>query len=138
MKTRSLFVRALIAFTLAVGVLFLASPFLFHLYFSWHWESKTTRKAIYAESQTLLAQTRLNGTQNSVILEPNRWPKTIASFKPVFVAVDSDGVNILLKAFFDDQSGYFVPRKGVHFKPRPDVAEFYVPLNDGIWWYYYR
>ncbi|MEI9932890.1 MAG: hypothetical protein WDM89_20720 [Rhizomicrobium sp.] len=138
MKTRSLFVRTLIVLTLAIGVLFLASPFLFHLYFSWHWESEATRKAIYAASQTLMAQAPLEGPDDHMILPQNRWPKTIASLKPFYVAVDSQGVNILLKVYFDDESGYFIPRRGTHFAPRRDVADFYTPLNDGVWWYYYR
>jgi len=113
-------------------------------YFSWHWEDSATRKAIYAEAQVLMHMPPGKdlvlipappGEGPSDIYQPRRVPKAIESLKPFSVDIEKDGVWIPTRHYFDDESGYFVPRDKA-FDPRRKGIGSWEPIGDGVWWYH--
>jgi hypothetical protein len=89
-----------------------------------------TLKAIAAESQMLMVAER---TETFVNVPKSRWPRVIASLKPEFVTVFPDGVEIVIKPFFDGGWGYFVPRSA---REPPKPAGRYRELGHGVFWFH--
>jgi hypothetical protein len=98
---------------------------------------QSTLKAIKAESQILMLteQPVTYGTVPKVIVTvpKSRWPRVIASLKPEWVTVFPDGVDIMIKPFFDGGWGYFVPRSE---REPPEPAGRYSELGQGVYWYH--
>lgn len=88
-------------------------------------------KAINAEARTLMSALP-PGVYEDVPKE--NWPDAIASLEPERVVVRPDGADIILKVFFDDSWGYFVPRTAEH-SPMP--AERFSNLGQGVYWYHF-
>ena len=98
---------------------------------------QSTLKAIKAESQVLMATQRAETygpvPKRHVTFPKNRWPQVIASLKPEWVAVFPDGVDIMIKPFFDGGWGYFVPRSE---REPPEPAGRYSELGQGVYWHH--
>jgi len=98
---------------------------------------QSTLTAIKAESQILMVTERAvtfgTVTKAIVTVPKSRWPRVIASLKPEWVIVDQDGVNIVIKPFFDGGWGYFVPRSE---REPPEPAGRYSELGQGVYWYH--
>jgi hypothetical protein len=105
---------------------------------------QSTLKAIKAESQFLMVTERAvtYGTvpKDNVpvpkameTVPKSRWPRVIASLKPEWVTVFPDGVDIMIKPFFDGGWGYFVPRSE---REPPEPAGRYSELGQGVYWYH--
>jgi len=86
--------------------------------------------AVRAESYALL-QAHVT-TQVSEIPE-REWPSAIASLRPETVWVDKDGVEILVKPFFDGGYGYYVPREG---REQQVSRELFKNLGQGVFWHH--
>jgi hypothetical protein len=86
-------------------------------------------KAIRAEAEVLMAKP--SGQDRD--LPKAAWPRTIAALRPEFVWVDSDGVEIMTKPYFDGGWGYFVPRD-----PRtpPEPAGRFEKAGEGVYWHH--
>ena len=62
-----------------------------------------------------------------------KWPREIASLKPEFVMIETDGVHIMKRAYFDGGWGYFVPRsKG----KLPEPVERFEDAGAGVYWWH--
>ena len=86
--------------------------------------------AIRAESRTLM---EAYPTQNYVTIPKSRWPVAIARLEPASVTVFPDGVDIMVKPYFDGGWGYFVPRS--EGKP-PTPAGRFSAVGQGVYWYH--
>ena len=117
------------------------------IYFSWHYETAATRKAIYAESQVLM-----HGNPDKVLIrirlpalpggrpfdmyEPRNVPQVITSLNPLGVDVGKDGVSIDMRIAFDDGCGYFVPRDKSFDPRRKGYFGLWTQIGDGVWWFH--
>jgi hypothetical protein len=91
---------------------------------------RSVLKAIKAESLVILATGQTN---TDLTIPKDQWPHTIASLKPKSVTVSSDGVDILVKPYFDGGWGYLIPRDA---RQLPDPAGRYEKLDQGVYWYH--
>lgn len=87
-------------------------------------------KAIKAESQILMVT---QPTKTYATVPKSRWPFIIASLNPEGVTVFPDGVDIVIKPYFDGGWGYFVPRS--EREPPKPVGRF-SELGQGVYWYH--
>jgi hypothetical protein len=85
--------------------------------------------AIKAESQALM---RVHPAEKNDPLPKGEWPHAIASLQPAFVSVDQQGVNIMVKPYFDGGYGYYVLKHGQEL---PGPPGRYSKLDEGIYWY---
>lgn len=90
-----------------------------------------TLSAIRAEARTLMSNPQVDASSR---VPESRWPRTIASLRPEWVRVDEDGVDILVKVYFDDAWGYFVPRHPAMPRQRPGN---HTRVGEGIYWYHF-
>lgn len=68
-------------------------------------------------------------------VERATWPREIASLKPEFVMIDTAGVHITKRAYFDGGWGYFVPRSEGKV---PEPVERFEEAGAGVdWWHPY-
>ncbi|MET0363116.1 MAG: hypothetical protein ABW169_00555 [Sphingobium sp.] len=89
---------------------------------------QSTLQAVYAEAQAL------NRTTTSRIFLPkSQWPQAIASLEPENVTVSADGVDTLIKPYFDGGSGYFIPSNG---RQLPEPKGRFEPAGKGVYWYH--
>ena len=84
---------------------------------------------IKTESQALM---RAHPTKMDDPLPKGEWPHAIARLRPEFVSVDDEGVDIMVKPYFDGGYGYYVLKPG-HQLPGP--PERYSKLENSIYWY---
>lgn len=92
-------------------------------------DDQSDLKAIKAESQALM--TRIADTD--AVVPRSRWPRVIASLNPKGVTVHQDGVDIMIKPYFDGGWGYFVPKDG---RKAPQPEGRYSMLGHGVYWYH--
>jgi hypothetical protein len=129
--------RSCLFLIVGIIVLVVGAAFSLQAYMYWHVEDGGSRKAIYADAQTLLAHTPAKeDLEQYVSVPPNRWPKSIAALRPLSVGVRLDGIYIEMRQFFVEESGYFVLSKESHFDPSRRGDPSYKPLGDGVWWYH--
>jgi hypothetical protein len=89
---------------------------------------QSTLRAIHAEARTLIG----TSSKSVLVLPKRRWPEAIMSLKPENVTISADGVDILIRPFFDGGSGYFIPFKdGV----LPEPTGRFEPVGQGVYWY---
>ncbi|HEV2562812.1 MAG TPA: hypothetical protein VGT78_11800 [Rhizomicrobium sp.] len=94
---------------------------------------QSTLKAIKAECQALMMIPPIESTTDPDVPK-SRWPHVIASLKPEFVMILSQGVFITVKPYFDGGWGYFVPRsKGD--RPPPGDPQF-SEIGQGVYWFH--
>ncbi|MEO9131474.1 MAG: hypothetical protein ABI240_09720 [Sphingomonas sp.] len=86
-------------------------------------------KAINGEAQNLMAS---QPAETPVRVPKNRWPRGIAGLNPEGVTIFSSGVDIKVKAEFDDDWGYFVPRNELE---SPEPRERFSAIGQGVYWY---
>lgn len=89
----------------------------------------STLKAIRAESEILMKVYR---AEADAAVPQTRWPRSIASIEPQMVSINSDGVYITTKAYFDGGWGYFVPRQQ---RELPEPVERFEEVGQGIYWW---
>ena len=93
----------------------------------------STLKAIKAESQRLIASHPITPPKGWAVVPRSEWPPVIASLRPYFVSVHPWGVDIMIKAEFDDNWGYEIPRNG----QKPQFSgECYSEPGEGVFWHY--
>jgi hypothetical protein len=90
---------------------------------------RTRLEAIEAESLALM---RSWPTRTYADVPKGRWPNAIARLHPEFVIVSPQGVDIVIKPYFDGGWGYFVPPAG---QAPPGPAGRYSALGQGVYWY---
>lgn len=89
----------------------------------------STLKAIRDESEILMKVHRVEADEE---VPQARWPRSIASIEPQMVSINSDGVYITTKAYFDGGWGYFVPRQQ---RALPEPVERFEEVGQGIYWW---
>ena len=94
---------------------------------------QSTLKAIKAECQALLMIPPIKGDTYPDIPK-SRWPRVIASLKPEFVEILSQGIFITTKPYFDGGWGYFVPRSKGDQPPPGDPQ--YSEVGQGVYWFH--
>lgn len=89
-------------------------------------------KAVRAEALSLMATYSPKPSRSYASLPKRQWPATIASLRPQIVLVDEQGVEILIKPFFDGGWGYQVTRD-----PRslPMPRQCYSEVSPGVFWH---
>jgi hypothetical protein len=90
---------------------------------------RSTLEAIKTEARLLMTQS----IETDGRIPNDKWPHIIASLKPTFVSVDSEGVDIMTVPGFDGGWGYFVPRNP-RTTPKPEGR--YDEVISGIYWYH--
>lgn len=75
---------------------------------------------------------RAHPTEMAHPLPKGEWPNVIRTLQPTFVSVDQEGVDIMVKPYFDGGYGYYVLKVGQEL---PGPPERYSKLDDGIYWY---
>ncbi|MCE7798813.1 hypothetical protein LWE61_19990 [Sphingobium sufflavum] len=90
---------------------------------------QATLQAIHAEATALIGAR----PESPAALPRVRWPPTITSLEPETVTVSADGVDILMKPFFDGGSGYFIPVKA---RELPGPPGRYDHVGKGVYWYH--
>ena len=93
----------------------------------------STLKAIKAEAQRLMASHPIMQSKGWVDVPRSEWPPVIANLKPYFVAIHPWGVDVMIKAEFDDNWGYEIPRNERTLKI---PGECYSDPGEGVFWHY--
>ena len=86
--------------------------------------------AIKTESEALM---RAHSTKIDAPIPKAEWPHVIASLRPESVSVDQEGVDIMVRPYFDGSYGYYVLKQGQEL---PGPIERYSKLGEGIYWYH--
>ncbi|WP_171905760.1 hypothetical protein [Sphingobium phenoxybenzoativorans] len=66
------------------------------------------------------------------IIPKGKWPRVIASLHPERVTVLTDGVDILIRPYFDGGWGYFVPSNE---RDIPEPVGRFARIDRGVYWY---
>lgn len=85
--------------------------------------------AIKAESEAMM---RTHSTK-ALKIPRKELPPVITGLRPVFVTVSPEGIDIVVKPYFDGGYGYYVPKDG---RGPPEPVKRYSKLDDGIYWYH--
>jgi len=114
---------AALAILIAVGI-YCAFPHPTH--------DQTLLREVAVESQQLMATHPIGPSGQSVRIARDKWPRAIASLKPVSVTVRRTMVDITTKEFFDGGWGYgFASNK----QDLSMLEECWSELGDGVFWH---
>lgn len=91
---------------------------------------ETTLKAIEIEAQTLI---RNSPVKAFTPISKSKWPRVIASLNPESVTVSTEGVDILVRPYFDGGWGYFIP---LNEQALPEPKGRFANIGQGVYWYH--
>jgi len=125
LKIRSLF-YVLIGAAIVVGVyLFVHSPSVPDI-------DSATSKELNAAAEKLWT-TRL--ANHSADVPKTDWPNAISKFSPLGVRMNDDGVYVVLKRLFVEESGLFLLPMSSVFQPSTGGDPSYRQLRGQVYWY---
>ncbi|WP_179044049.1 hypothetical protein [Sphingobium lactosutens] len=85
-------------------------------------------QAIRTEARMLSRST----ARSQVALPKSKWPQAISGLEPENVTISADGVDILVKPYFDGGWGYFIPPND---RELPEPKGRFEPVGKGVYWY---
>jgi hypothetical protein len=91
--------------------------------------NQTKLHEIRMEARMLIANSPRKGPS---IIPRGKWPRAIASLHPERGAVLTDGVDILVRPYFDGGWGYFFPSNE---RDIPEPVGRFARIDQGVYWY---